>query len=82
MTEQSWNLEQESAAAFARNPLVSHVASNLRQNLGARAVPVAHQAIERMRTLSDEVGLKLWLAIHACMVAEEAEAAPAGVAVH
>lgn len=82
MTEQIWNYEQESVAGFTRNPLVCTVARNLRQNLGPKAVPMAHQAIERMRTLSDEVGLKLWLAIHARMVEEESALHPAGVAVH
>lgn len=82
MTEQSYTFEHESAATFAQNPLVRSVARNLRQNLGAKAVPMAHQAIERMRTLSDEVGLKLWLAIHARMVEEENNALPAGIAVH
>ena len=82
MNEQSLSFEHETAASFAQNPLVCHVARNLRQNLGARAVPMAHQAIERMRSLSDEVGLKLWLAIHAHMVAEENAALPAGAAVH
>ena len=82
MNEQSYSFEHESVATFAENPLVRSVAKNLRQNLGARAVPMAHQAIERMRSLSDEVGLKLWLAIHARMVAEENKALPAGVMVH
>lgn len=82
MTEQGYSFENDSVATFVENPLVRSVAHNLRQNLGARAVPMAHQAIERMRVLSDEVGLKLWLAIHARMVAEESDALPAGVAVH
>lgn len=82
MTEQSCTFEHETAATFAQHPLVRHVARNLRQNLGSRAVPMAHQAIERMRVSSDEVGLKLWLAIHARMVEEETATLPAGVAVH
>lgn len=82
MNEQSYSFEQDSVATFAENPLVRSVAHNLRQNLGARAVPMAHQAIERMRVLSDEVGLKLWLAIHARIVEEENNALPAGFAVH
>ncbi len=82
MTEQSYSFEHESAATFAQHPLVRSVARNLRQNLGPKAVPMAHQAIERMRTLSDEVGLNLWLAIHARMVAEDNDTLPASVAVH
>lgn len=82
MTEQSCAFEHESVATFAQNPLVRSVARNLRQNLGPKAVPMAHQAIERMRNLSDEVGLKLWLAIHARMVEEENGALPSSVAVH
>lgn len=68
--------------AYAQNPLVRQVARNLRHNLGARAVPAAHQAIEKMRAASDAVGLSLWLAIHARIVAEENAALPGGVAVH
>lgn len=82
MTEPSYSFEHQTAATFAQHPLVCSVARNLRQNLGPRAVPMAHQAIERMRALSDEVGLQLWLAIHACMVEEEDAVLPEGVAVH
>lgn len=83
MSEQAWTVEQDmGAGAYAQNPLVRQVARNLRNNLGARAVAMAHQAIERMRASRDDVGLSLWLAIHARMVEEESTALPVGVAVH
>ncbi|MCH8683753.1 hypothetical protein [Pedomonas mirosovicensis] len=83
MIEQAWTVEQDmGASAYAQNPLVRQVAQNLRNNLGSRAVDMAHQAIERMRANSDAVGLSLWLAIHARMVEEEQATLPAGIAVH
>lgn len=69
-------------ATYQRHPLVQHVARNLRINLGDRAVPMAHQAIERMRNLCNEEGLTLWLAIHASMMEAEVSAPAADIVLH
>ncbi|MGK2286988.1 hypothetical protein ACSJJU_13020 [Pedomonas sp. V897] len=83
MVEQAWVIEQDmGAGVYAQNPLVQHVARTLRRDLGERAVPAAHRAIEKMRAASDAVGLSLWLAIHARIVEEEGLTLPEGVAVH
>lgn len=51
-----------------QNDLIGHVAGNLWNRLGTRALTLADAAVERMHRASDDDGLDLWLAIHARLI--------------
>lgn len=58
------------------------VAENLARSFGARALHYTGEALQKMRRLGDDDGLKTWLAIHEKLTAQPGLDASGSVQIH
>ena len=58
---------------FDANIYFGIVADNLIRKFGAKALPYADYALQKMKAIGDEEGLDMWLGVHECLTAKAAQ---------